>query len=324
MARLDWRKNSIKLLSVFLALLLWVYVTNEQNPVSERVFNVSLQNVGMPSQMVASGLPSAVSIRVQSTRGQVSVLSPRDFKATIDLSRVGVGENDLPISVSAPPGVTVVQFNPQRVNVMVDRVVTKEVPVQVITRGIPAQNWASAKPVARPATVTAKGPQKVLNNLNEMEVVVDVQAAAGDVEKTVTLPVPRGGVTLTPPTVKVLVPIAQLPSKNVVIKPRIIGQPAEGFQVNNVKVFPDSAQVFAPAERLGQINQVQTAVLDIAGEKTTVTREVKLFSPPGASQIHPMSVQITVEIESIPAAEEPPAQSQNPPAGGTETNPENR
>lgn len=194
MPQLDWRNLSLQILSVLMALLLWVYVTNEQNPLDERLFNVALHVRGTPDGVVVAGLPATVNVRVQGSRGQLTGLTSGDFQAWVDLSGIVSGENDLSVNVNSPPGVRVMQVSPSRVRIQADRMVEKRVPVEVTVKGVPLAGYNIMPATTEPPVVQLKGPGRLVNPVSRVTVAVDVQDATGVVEKTVPLTgLPGGG-----------------------------------------------------------------------------------------------------------------------------------
>ena len=69
---------------VIVASILWVYVMNEQNPITTRSFTVPLQTVHLQDDMLVKDLPETVNVRVSGTRSQIAALRTADVKAFID------------------------------------------------------------------------------------------------------------------------------------------------------------------------------------------------------------------------------------------------
>lgn len=304
MPRLNWRNLSLQILSLLMALILWVYVTNEQNPLDERPFNVSLRGRGVPDGYLVTGLPSTVNVRAQGSRGQLTTLTPGDFQAVVDLSGITPGENELTVNVSAPPGIRVIQVSPSRVRVQVDRVVEKEVPVAVTFRGEPAAGYSALAATVNPPLVHLKGPEQLVNAVTRVTATVDVQGASGTVERSATLTGLPRGVSVFPPVVRVTVPVLAMPVKEVPVEPQVRGTPAAGYRVEEVRVEPGAVQVSAPAPTLAGLQRVNTVPVDISGVSQDVVRRVGLVAPGSGVVLRPEQVQVTVRLSPLP--ENPP------------------
>src|SRR5579883_2222935 len=91
--RAIWANLPLLLLSLALALLLWVYVTNEENPTLQRRFDgLELHTTGedishVPDNAIVTDVsPAQVSVRVSGPTGQVNSLQASDILLHLDLS----------------------------------------------------------------------------------------------------------------------------------------------------------------------------------------------------------------------------------------------
>lgn len=299
MASPDWRKMSLRLLAVFMAVVLWVYVTNEQNPVNEQIFKIPLSQSGMPENHVVSGIPSHVSVRAQGTRTQISGLTQDDFKAALDLSGIKVGDNGVQVEVTSPPGIRISQVSPARVQLVVDLLVEKQIPVTANLRGVVAQGYSHLEAVVQPGAVTVKGPKKLLDGLLSLAVTVDIGSAAGLVEQTLPVGDVPAGVSVNPRNVKVTIPVTPTPSKTVVVEPGTDGKPAEGYEISGYTIKPEGVEVVAPASVLSELSGVELEKIDVSGATSDITLGVKVIKPAGAVEVRPGTVEVTVLIKAI-------------------------
>lgn len=316
MASLDWRNISIKLLSLLLAFILWVYVSNEQNPVREKILNVSLDHTGLSQNfMITGGMPESIRVRVQGNPNQLANLSPGDFKAVVNIPEGKTGDLALPVQVTAPAGLRVTQVSPEEVRISVDRLAERQISVAVSLRGTPAQGYTALVPVSQPNTVVVRGPARVINDISQATVAVDIQSAVKDVEQTLPVNVGGGNVSLSPSTVRVVVPIVSaVASKTVPVSPQVTGTPAGGFTVKRSVSDPASVQVFGPAEVLNGISSIRTEPVDIQGTDKNLAKDVNLVVPQGVTGVQPGQVKVQVEVNK---ADAPPQPAPNPNSGDT-------
>jgi len=315
----NWRKSAIRVLSVLMAILLWVYVNNEQNPVNEQLISVPLHDTGRPESYAVGDMPSAVSVRYQVSRGRLTGLSESDFKATVDLSGVTEGEQSLPVEVVPPNGVQITQVSPSMVKIYVDRIVERQIPVVAAMKGGAAAGYSAMEPLVQPAVVTARGPGRILESINQFVITMDITAATGLIEKE--LPVSSGSkqVQVNPKLVKVTVPITPLPSKIVNVKPALSGSPADGYEAGEVAVQPGGVRIAAPSGILNGIDWLPTEPVDISGTKQDVNTVAKLVLPSGVSLVTPENVSVSVQIKPVknqpatPDNEKPPGTNQQVP-----------
>ncbi len=295
----NWRNMSLRILSVAMALLLWIYATNEQNPVNDQILSLQIQRINQPQGMEISGIPPSVSVRVQGPRTQLASLTASDFQAAVDLSGLPEGDSYVPVKLTPPSGVQVVQVTPNKIHVVADRMVEKQVDVAVSFKGNPARGYVTQDPAVVPVKVTLKGPRSKVSPVEQLKVTVDVESADGVVEQTVPVSSGVGGVIVSPQTVRVSVPVIPLPSRTVPVRPRVAGEPAKDYEIAGVTVSPESVQVVAPAGYLALMNWVETEKVDVRGTESDVNVKIGVSPPPGAVEVKPAAVEVTVIIKKV-------------------------
>ncbi|SHK19228.1 YbbR-like domain-containing protein [Desulforamulus aeronauticus] len=299
MIRLKWSNNSMMLLSVLLAVLLWVYVTNVQNPIKEQDFRVAVDTRGeLPQGITMSGLPQTVSVRVQGKNAQLSGVRPADFQAVVDLSNVEEGTNSLPIQVTTPTGLQIVHMNPARADIVADRLLQKQFPVKIVLRGEPVKGYSAAEPVIQPSAVMVRGPARLLKDIKNVEATVDVSEASQNIEQTLTVSLPQG-VSSVPDRVKVLVPVTRtMPSRTLQVVPRYIGNPADQYQIVRIIPQPANVLVYAPVEVLKELENISTEPIRIDGIAENAVKDVRLLLPAGVAEIIPGKVEVTIQVKA--------------------------
>ncbi len=312
----QWRDNSIRILSVFIALLLWVYVTNEQNPVTDQTFSVLLVAQDTPGGYIVDGLPGTVSVRVRGTRLVVGGLQREDFTARVNLSGVQPGQQEVRVQLIAPPEVEVLHISPAVLTITADQIEEKNVPVVAVVKGTVAGGLQSGAPVIEPAMATVRGPSGTLTGISQLSVTVDVSGAAEAVTREVRLNTGLEGVTASPERVQVTVPVTALPVQSLPVRLRLTGAPAPGYEVSGTAVRPQEVQVTARDTVLRGINVVNTMALDISGISTDVEREAILVLPDGAHLVEPDRVTVTINVTRVEEEQPPPEEE-----GGNETEP---
>lgn len=309
-----WQRYSLMLVSLLIAVLLWVYV-NSATPQQDQEFRVPLHVINMPEEMITEELPERVSLRVQANNIRIAGLEAGDFRAVVDFSQANLGENTLPITVSAPQGIQISQVIPSTITVNVDKLVQKQVPVQVFLRGTPQAGFTTGEPLLVPNAVLARGPSRLLDTIDQVPVTVNVEGANQNLDYSLPIALQQGQVILSPEVVRVVVPVnISVPYKSVPVRANIIGQPAEDFEVAGTTVNPAVVQIYAPGEILGTINEISTRAVNVGGIRENIKRQIELQLPEGVVLAQPNRVEVTVEVNKKPqtppveAPPEPPAQ----------------
>lgn len=312
MVHLDWQKNSMRLLAVLLAFVMWLYVSNEQNPVRETVLNVNLE-YNEPSQnfFITGGMPESVKVKVQGNRADINNLTADDLRAVVNIPEGIAGELVLPVEVTAPYKLKVVQVTPQEVTIGMDRMVEKQVAVVVSLQGTVAQGYTALAPVCQPETVTIRGPSRVVNDINQVTAAVDIQNAAQEIVQTAAVNSLAAQVAVNPSSIQVTVPvIATLSSKTVTVTPHLTGSVMEGYRVVKSTSDPVAVTIFGTPEVINHIAALQTEPVDVQGAQQSFSTEVGLSLPAGVTAAQPSRVNVLVEVDLVD--ETPPASPGEP------------
>ena len=159
----------LKLTSILLAFALWLMVRGGQG---ERVLTVPL-TVQIPRDMeIVNDRPSVVEITAQGTLPGLSGSQP-DLIYNIDLQSADEGEHTVPLTpggvrVGPGTGLRVVRVSPARLTLVLERVISKDVPIRVTVNGKPAQNFEIYKMTFRPEIVSITGPKSSVNAIQEV------------------------------------------------------------------------------------------------------------------------------------------------------------
>lgn len=185
-----FRHVGLKLMSLALALLLWMVVAGEETV--ERGLRVPLELQQVPAGLELTGdIPSAVDVRVRGSSGALSRLAAGDVVAVIDLRTAREGHRLFPLTpdqMRVPFGVEVVQITPSAVAIAFEKSASRQVPVVPAVEGRPAPGFVVGGRIADPKTVEVVGPESVVKEVTEvLTEAVNVAGARQNVTQTVVL-----------------------------------------------------------------------------------------------------------------------------------------
>jgi YbbR domain-containing protein len=192
--------SGLKVVSVALAVLLWVMVSSQRAAV-ERGLRIPLELQNLPENLEMVEPPQeSVDVRVRGTADTLGRLVAGDLVATVDLSSAQPGLRLFhlaPERVKAPFAVAVMQIAPSSVAIRFEPSATRIVPIQPSVEGEPAPGFIVGKISADPATVEVVGPESVLRRVTEaITEPLWVGLAKSDVRSTVIVGVADPGVRL--------------------------------------------------------------------------------------------------------------------------------
>jgi YbbR domain-containing protein len=185
-----FRHLSLRLLSLALAIALWMAVAGEQTV--ERGIRVPLELVQFPAGLeLPFEAPTLVDVRVRGASTTLSRVGPGDIVAVLDLRGARPGRRVFqlnPEQVRVPFGVEVVQVSPASIVIAFEKSESKTVPVNASTEGAPAPGFVIGKVTVDPPTVQVTGPENAINRTTEaVTETVSVAGARESVTETVTV-----------------------------------------------------------------------------------------------------------------------------------------
>ena len=185
-----FRHAWLKLLSVGLALLLWMIVSGEETV--ERGLRVPLELTQVPAGLELLGeVPATVDVRVRGASGTLSRVGAGDVVAVLDLRTAQSGRRLFPLTpdqVRVPFGAEIVQVMPSAVTMAFEPSASREVPIGPAVDGRPAPGYVVGPLSAEPRVVDVIGPESAVKRATEvLTEPVSVAGAKTDVKQTVIL-----------------------------------------------------------------------------------------------------------------------------------------
>ncbi len=169
----------LKLLSLLIAVLLWLAIARE--PVAEVAIAVPIEFHNVPDNLeLSSETIPQVQVRARGPAGIVHGLGTSDVHAVIDLNGANPQEKtyDLDLKrIRVPRDVQVIQVIPSQVRISFDRRATKQVEVRPRVVGASAPGFRMQDVKVDPPTVTIAGPQKRVDSVDS--VITDPVDASG-------------------------------------------------------------------------------------------------------------------------------------------------
>src|SRR6059036_2959265 len=180
----------LKVLSLGLAILLWMAVAGEETV--ERGLRVPLELQQVPAGLELTGeVPTAVDVRVRGASGTLSRVSAGEVVAVLDLRAARSGRRLFPLTpeqVRVPFGVEVVQVMPSAIAMAFEPSASRQVPVVPAVDGRPAPGYVVGQMRADPSTVEVIGPESAVKRASEaMTEPVSVSGARANVTESVTV-----------------------------------------------------------------------------------------------------------------------------------------
>lgn len=294
-----FRNWPAKIISILISMLIWIYVGSGQAQIGSFPGKISIEIKNTPAALMAVTDIDSVSIKIIAASNIWKKLGPDSFKATIDLSSYKEGTYELPVEVvTNVEGVQIVEVNPSKIIVRLEKVAEKEIPVILQVEGKPAEGYVVGDWKINPARVKVSGATSVITKILEATTRIYLSGEKDTIQRIVGVVVldasgkEISNLEFTPAEVEVEVPlVAASSAKTVGVKVNTTGQPAEGFWVSKIETQPSAITITASPLAIGQINFVETKEIDING--LAKTKEFTTTFKPNAG------ITILDDIEKI-------------------------
>lgn len=228
------RHKGLKLLSLFLAVALWLAVGGEER--TETTLNLNLELVNLSTNlMITSEMPANLQVRVTGPRSIIRSISQSRLVHTVDLAGVKAGNHAVPLGPSTfsfPRGVIVTRVQPNPLTLNLATTITRTLAIKPSLNGSPPEGFEVKSVKIRPDHVTVKGVGSQLENLKNISTLpIDLNNLSGPVTLATDLDFKNLHLTLKEPA-PILV--------DLVIAEKIIKRSLAGVQVY---ASPQTAQL---------------------------------------------------------------------------------
>lgn len=291
----------IKAISVLMAVLLWVFVTNESVILKQQmVAGVKLEVINVSSGLLVA-YPETVSVGIVGTPRTAD-----EIDAYVDLKDKGAGTHQVEVEVEPMQGTRVLTITPAKV--MVEITETREVmfPVSHEVEKDPPPGFQVAAVEISPTRCVVRGSRDGIDQVAALKIRLDLSSTQGTAAiSSKVIAVDRNGVALAgvevvPANVQAYVVIQELREfGQIAVTPIVTGEPMEGYEVVQVTVEPQIVTLLGKDQAVKAITAVNTKPLDITGKDKSFQQQVDLVAI-ASIDIIPKKVTCLIEIRKIP------------------------
>jgi YbbR domain-containing protein len=296
----------IKLLSLFLAIILWLYIAGGENPMVENFIDISLTQTNLGEGLVIKEFPTNVSVGIKGPKNVINNISSYQISGVVDFSEINKeGLHKLKVEVAAPKKTQITRIIPSEIKVEVERVLTKEAEVGYSLIGIPEKGYSLAdEPQFNPSKVKIIGAQSVLENVKQIICAIDISGIKEDLNRKIKVKaVDANGneikeVKIEPDILEVSISLTRgYPEKQLAVKPRIIGKPAPGYYISQILSNPDEIKIFGNYSKISNLEFLETIPIDVNGITKTLSVKVPPALDEGLNIVEGETTLIEVTIQ---------------------------
>ena len=257
--------------SIFISVLLWAFVAWDGN--SEGTKNIS---VAIKYNELAKGYSIFTPTKKATLKlsGRVSGLSrieESDISASVELRGLRVGKYNLPVKVETPSFVRLRSWTPSVVEVEVYRRVERRIPVTWRTDGVVPGNVVISSVDISPSEVVVVGPEPDVMNVQSVNAVLPGMKLTQDGTLKADLEIVAPGSSSERISMSVSSVNAKITTEDetlvdkIPVKVSVIGTPAEGLQIDTIRIIPDHVSVRGKNASVKKMKSLELPPVDITG-----------------------------------------------------------
>lgn len=318
----------LKILSFVIAILVWLFVVNVNNPIGTKSFVISDVQLLNEAYIDADGkmcmqdeqqVPIRVTIKAQ--RKILDRISLDDIRAVADLQQAVSLNTDpvmVPITVSCDRILQDnIEVSPQNLSLHLEDKDTQEFVVNVTTNNTkPDRGYEIGSLTSNPEKIKITGPTSLINKIDKVNASIDVDGATEDIttEKDVKI-IDKNGEEFTDSDMSYLnVSRVYVTAKlwkvqaDVKIKAGYSGSPKSGYQVESVSTTPNVVSVAGSEEGLATLKEqnntitIPDYVADISDRDSDFEEKINIsdYLPDGLKLTSDSSEDMFVRVNVLP------------------------
>ena len=318
----------LKILSVLIAILIWLVVMNINDaekttsfPVPVELVNTEvITNNGKVFRVLEGS--EFVTVKVRARKSIIDELDRTDFILTADMQKdlkydrmVGITVECKNKSINIDENVSLSRSN---VEVSIEDSATEQFQVHVRHTGDPNNGLVVGSMVPEQTIIKITGPVSLVEKIKTVEAMVDITGIPGMTVKTCELKLydAAGGI-IDNTYLKYVgkndgidVTVSMLNTKTVPLKFNYTGNPAENYAVKEISYKPETVEIAGSAEVLSRIFrwEIPAEAVDVSGidEELQLVVDLAQYLPSGVilKNGEESSALVIVEVEYIEPEEE--------------------
>lgn len=302
--KLTENNRTLKLIALLIAVVLWLYVGTQEDPLAQHTYEVAIEVENLPVDKTAVLGQDTVQVRVMGRQDRLNALRGSDFKAYVDLSEVSEGSNQVPVKVELPGEVYFSRIEPKNVEVLVNEREGSDMDVDVVTSGTLPEGITIEDMSVSPKSVFVTGDADALENVSKVGVEVDLSTIYDDNEAEADVvfydvsgnALDDSALEALPGTVTLKIKVSKTDiEKTVPIQADLVGQLPSGVQIDSIDISPSTVTVSGAPEKLADVNAVATEAIDVSKITQTTQLTVDLDSDLLSK---PTSVTVTLNVST--------------------------
>ncbi|MCI2147514.1 MAG: CdaR family protein [Clostridiales bacterium] len=286
---LNSRKSKI-IISLVVAIALWVYVVGEMDPQIKKTFRsvpikyVNEQALAEKGMAVSSLGKDQMSVTLSGKRSLFTRMDSEDLSAEVDLSNAAVGTNELSVELNVPSGLESTHQSVSKVVVKVERRISQKKQIRVSYLGNYASGEEPTTLSISPSSVTVSGAKSLVRKVSYIRATVQKSRLSGKAASVTAslMPVDSSGyevkdVVLSQKTVHIRTALYKTKS----VKLNVSVKDSSDDSGNRTYDAPDRVTIKGPQSKLADIDEIKSKPIDISDIHKDTTVKIEPILPDG-------------------------------------------
>lgn len=319
---------SLKILSLIVAIFIWLLVINVDNPIITKTFVVTDVQLLNEAYIDADGKmcmrdeeQQPIRVTIKAKRKILDDISVMDIRAVADLQQaVSLDTTPVMVPIMASVGkipAENIQVSPRNLSLHIEDKETQEFVVTVTTNNTrPDKGYEIGNLISNPEKIRITGPTSLINKIDKVVASVNVNGAVADVtQETDVTVIDKNGEEFSSQDLNYLnVSKVYVSARlwkvrtDVKISAECSGSPAEGYQVESVTTTPNVISVAGSDEALSALAEQNNTIwipadaIDISGKDKDHEEKINIseYLPEGLKLTSDSSEDVFVHVNILP------------------------
>ncbi|HHT65467.1 MAG: YbbR-like domain-containing protein [Caldicoprobacterales bacterium] len=302
---------SLKIISVIVAIILWLYAVSELNPETTKpIYDVPIEIINMQilndkNLSLVENPEENVTIRIRGLVNDIRKVNTSNLKAILDLSEIdwtGTRLVELDIEGLLPREVRLDKI--PEIELTINDIIKKDIPVVIDLSGDGGDGYHVHDATVEPSTITIYGARSLVDSVVQGVVQVKLDQDKNTINESHPIklidasgnPVESRYLSLRQGSAMVNIPIYPIQDK--LVRANVVGEPANGFVVDSVTLDPNRVTVNGASSIIERLSALTTEEINIQGATDDIRRTVNIvlengiYLEPG----QPFQVNVVVSI----------------------------
>lgn len=300
----------IKIVSILLALLFWLYVTNVNNPFkSVIIYNVPVTVINQEfleqnNYTLKNTLRTYIDVTIRGRRDVVDKIRSTDFETTLDLSQIR-SVNDKKLKLSEPvclqKNVTIESYNPHEIDIQLARNKTGVFEVELVQSISMKPGYVLLGTTVTPDRIPLFTEEAIIDSIGSIKAYLELTDLDRDTTKQVQCKVfNKQGSEIASLSKDLKVSVNVETAKEVPVSLVTRGRLANNYIETQRMIEPVKVLVTGAPGILEKLTDIKTEQVDIDSIDGDFNGTVPLVIPEGVKLVNsPDTIKVSIDVERL-------------------------